>query len=379
MQELRQTNIGTLMGEALIADPGTEVSKVIGQLKKKAAYEVFYLQAGRPFMATIRDLLNSKNLTTSRLETIANTVPKLPPEERLLSAAGILSDYRIRALPVVEKGKIVGALHTRDIVKAMEPVVPNAKVSSIMTPHPITISSDDSVLKAKSLMLRRKIDHLPVLKNEKLVGIVDSSEILGAAIPPERQLAAVGAKAVGTKRMLDYPVDGIMNTTPVEFEPNDSIQKLVGQILKMRANAALVTWAYEIQGIITLRDIVKILTGKRKAEPKVYIVGLPDDPFEAETAKTKFSRIISTISKSMDIVEARATIKILKTLREKERRRYEVKVSIVTHSNVYNFSKDGAQLSDIFDELQQRIRRINVKRPKIRPTLRKPSGLGLEE
>ena len=175
-------------------------------------------------------------------------------------------------------------------------------------------------------MLRRKIDHLPVLKNEKLVGMVDSSEILYATIPPERQPAAVGAKAVGTKRMLDYPVDGIMNTTPLEFEPNDSIQKSVGQMLKMRANAALVTWAHELQGIVTLRDIVKILVEEPKQPPSTYIVGLPDDPFEAETAKTKFSRIISAISKSMDIVEARATIKILKTVREKERRRYEVKV-----------------------------------------------------
>lgn len=379
MQELRQTNIGILMGEALIADPGTEVSKVIGLLKKNDAYEVFYLQAGRASMATIRDLLNAKNLTTRKLETIANTVPKLSAEEKLGSAVRILSDYRIRALPVIEKGKIVGALHVKDVVEAMEPVMPNAKVSSIMTPHPITISSDDSVLKAKGLMLRRKIDHLPVLKNEKLVGMVDSSEILYTSIPPERQPAAVGAKAVGTKRMLDYPVDGIMNTTPLEFEPSDSIQKSVGQMLKMRANAALVTWAHELQGIVTLRDIVKILVEEPEQPPSIYIVGLPDDPFEAETAKTKFSRIISAISKSMDIVEARATIKILKTLREKERRRYEVKVSIATHSNVYNFSKDGAQLSDIFDELQQRIRRINVKRPKIRPTQRKPSGLGLEE
>jgi CBS domain-containing protein len=363
------------MGNALIADPGTEVSKVIGLLKKSDAYEVFYLQAGRALMATIRDLLNAKNLTTSKLENIANTVPKLSAEEKLGNAVRILSDYRIRALPVIEKGKIVGALHVKDVVEAMEPVVPNAKVSAIMTPHPITISSDDSVLKAKGLMLRRKIDHLPVLKNEKLVGMVDSSEILYATIPPERQSAAVGAKAVGTKRMLDYPVDGIMDTTPLEFELNDSIQKSVGQMLKMRANAALVTWAHELQGIVTLRDIVKILVEEPKQPPSTYIVGLPDDPFEAETAKTKFSRIISTISKSMDIVEARATIKILKTLREKERRRYEVKVSIATRSNVYNFSKDGAQLSDIFDELQQRIRRINVKRPKIRPTQRKPAVL----
>lgn len=373
MQELKNLAVGTIMGEALLADPETELSKVIGMLKTNDAYEVFSIQAGKVLMATVRDLLNAKNLATSKLATVSNTVPKFSPEDKLGNAVRVLSEYRIRALPVVEKGKVIGALQLKGVAKAMQSFPLNGKVASIMTSHPITINSDDTALKAKNLMLRRKIDHLPVIKKDELAGIVDSSAILYATRTPERQPVAWGASTFEMKRTLNFPVDGIMNAHPLEFEPSDSLQKIIGQMLQMKASAALVTWTHEVHGIVTFRDIVKVLAEETKQAPQMYIVGLPDDPFEAETAKTKFSRIVFTLSKSMNIVEARAKIKILKASKEKERRRYQVLVTIATLSNTYNFSKDGFQLSDIFDELQQRIKRINVKRPKIRPTSRKVS------
>ncbi len=374
MQDLKNTAVDTLMSDALLTDPETELSKVIGMLKKNEAYEVFSVQADKVSMATVRDLLNAKNIITSRLSTVSNTVPKLSPEDKLGGAVRILSQYRIRALPVVQKGKVVGALKIIDIAKAMESSVQsNAKVSSIMTPNPITIKSTDSALKAKSLMLRRKIDHLPIMKDGELVGIITSNAILYATRPPERQPASSGSGTFAMKRTMNFPVDEIMDAHPLEFAPNDSLQKLIGEMLKMRVNAALVTWSHELHGIATFRDIVKILAEEGKQEPNMYIVGLPDDPFEAETAKTKFSRIIAVLSKSLGIVEARAKIKMQKASKESERRRYEVMISIVTLSKVYNFSREGFQLSDIFDQLQQSIRRINVKKPKTKPTVRKMS------
>ena len=374
MQDLKNTAVDTLMSDALLTDPETELSKVIGMLKKNEAYEVFSVQAEKVLMATVRDLLNAKNIITSRLSTVSNTVPKLSPEDKLGGAVRILSQYRIRALPVVQKGKVVGALKIIDIAKAMESSVPsNAKVSSIMTPNPITIKSTDSTLKAKSLMLRRKIDHLPIMKDGELVGIITSNAILYATRPPERQPASSGSGTFAMKRTMNFPVDEIMDAHPLEFAPNDSLQKLIGEMLRMRVNAVLVTWSHELHGIATFRDIVKILAEEARQEPNMYIVGLPDDPFEAETAKTKFSRIIAALSKSIGIVEARAKIKMQKASKESERRRYEVMVSIVTLSKVYNFSREGFQLSDIFDQLQQSIRRINVKKPKTKPTVRKMS------
>jgi CBS domain-containing protein len=362
------------MSDVLLVDPETELSKVIGALKKNNSYEIFSTHADKVLMVTVRDLLNVKNLSTSRFSNIATVVPKLSPNDKLSSAVRILSEYRIRALPVVQRGKVEGALKIRDIVKMMRDVMPsNAKASSIMTPNPITINSGDSALKAKNLMLRRKIDHLPIMRNGKLAGILDSESILYATRPPERQPVAWGSSTFEMKRTLNFPVDEIMSVHALEFAPNDPLQKLITEMLKARANAALITWSHELQGIVTFRDVVKTIAEKSRQEPQVYIVGLPDDPFESETAKTKFSRIVATLSKSMKIVEARAKIKMQKTAKDVERRRYQVMVSIATLSNVYNFSREGFQLSDIFDQLQQSIKRINVKRPKTKPTARKIS------
>ena len=375
MQELKNIAVSAFMSEALLTDPETELSKVIGMLKKNNAYEVFSMQAGKISMITVRDLLNAKNLTT-KLSTVSASVPKLSPDDKVGTAVRILSGYRIRSLPIVQKGKIAGALRIKDIAKAMQDTMPsNAKVSSIMTPNPITIESADTVLKAKNLMLRRKIDHLPIMKNGKLAGIVDSNSILYATRPPESQAVGLGSRGFTVKKTLNFPVDEIMTARALEFAPNDSLQKVIVEMLETGANAALITWLNELHGIATLRDVVKVLAEEAKQEPQMYIVGLPDDPFEAETAKMKFSKIIAALSKSMEIVEARAKIKMQKASKDRERRRYQVMVSIATLSNIHNFSKEGFQLSDIFDQLQQSIRRINVKKPKTKPTARKMSEI----
>jgi CBS domain-containing protein len=52
------------------------------------------------------------------------------------------------------------------------------KVKEIMTNHVITISRDASVKEAARLMMEKKIGCLPVVENEKLVGLVTETDIL---------------------------------------------------------------------------------------------------------------------------------------------------------------------------------------------------------
>jgi CBS domain-containing protein len=55
-----------------------------------------------------------------------------------------------------------------------------------MTGDPIVIDSHKTVTAAKSMMKRRRIDHLPVADNARLVGIITSSDIMNVMSPPER-------------------------------------------------------------------------------------------------------------------------------------------------------------------------------------------------
>ncbi len=101
---------------------------------------------------------------------------------------------KVRHLPVIEKGKVVGIVSDRDLYKALGPksnsnsiasegttelhVLPK-KVAHIMHRGVITVQTDTYASKAASLMADNKIGALPVVNGKnKLVGILSATDIL---------------------------------------------------------------------------------------------------------------------------------------------------------------------------------------------------------
>jgi hypothetical protein len=81
--------------------------------------------------------------------------------------------------------------------------------------------------------------------------------------------------------------------------------------------------------MITFRDFVKLLVPLERSVVPAYIVGLPDDPFEAEVAKSKFLRVVNNLGKAFPkLQEVRSTVKTSRILGDEHRLRYEVNVTI---------------------------------------------------
>jgi hypothetical protein len=121
----------------------------------------------------------------------------------------------------------------------------------------------------------------------------------------------------------------------------------------------------ELQGIITFRDCVKLLAEPREESLPISIVGLPEDPFEAEAAKAKFETVVKRLARSLpDILEARSVIKASE--RTGHRRRYEVKVELITPGKTMSYGLSGWNLPEVFDELSERMKRVTTKKPKPR-------------
>ena len=108
----------------------------------------------------------------------------------LPEAHRLMEDKKIRRLPVLEKGQVVGIV-TRGDVRGAEPsgatslsiwevnyLLAKLKVGELMTRHPATISAEETIGEAARLMLEKKISGLPVVDNEqRLVGIITESDI----------------------------------------------------------------------------------------------------------------------------------------------------------------------------------------------------------
>jgi len=94
----------------------------------------------------------------------------------LKKAAQVMSSRNIGSLIVLNKNKVVGIVTERDILKNVGKM--SGKVSSIMSKSVITVDEDESIDNAALIMAEHKIKRLPVLSGGKLVGVVSATDVL---------------------------------------------------------------------------------------------------------------------------------------------------------------------------------------------------------
>ena len=92
-------------------------------------------------------------------------------------AAKIMSTKNITNLVVIKDKKIMGIITDRDVLKNLSRL--GESVRKIMSRHVTTISSDAELEEAGRIMTDKKIKRLPVVKNGKLVGAVNFTDVIG--------------------------------------------------------------------------------------------------------------------------------------------------------------------------------------------------------
>jgi len=131
------------------------------------------------------------------------------PDNSVPEAAELMKTKSVRHLPVVIDERVVGVLSGGDIAKASPSpatslsaaevtyLLRKLKVGSVMSRHPITISPDALLEEAAILMRDNKIEMLPVVEDDKLVGVITESAILDAFIE------LLGFREPGTRLTID--------------------------------------------------------------------------------------------------------------------------------------------------------------------------------
>jgi CBS domain-containing protein len=101
------------------------------------------------------------------------------PEDSIQNAARIMRDMDTGAVPVVENGRPVGIVTDRDIVVrgVAEEGQLNRPVREIVTGSIVCASPDMSTREAADLMSEHQVRRLPVVENERLVGIVSIGDL----------------------------------------------------------------------------------------------------------------------------------------------------------------------------------------------------------
>ncbi len=127
-------------------------------------------------------------------ELMTTKVFTVEPHDLIDRVFFLIHYEKIRHLPVVEKGKLVGIVSDRDLYKALGPKsnskaveanldntqlhIVSQKVVHIMHRGVYTVTPDTMASEAASMMAEHRIGALPVLDKDKLVGILSATDIL---------------------------------------------------------------------------------------------------------------------------------------------------------------------------------------------------------
>ncbi len=105
----------------------------------------------------------------------------IAPEEPLTAACTRMQQHRVRGLPVVEDGKLLGIITDRDIRTHLK-YLESTTARQSMTREPLTVAPTTSIWDAARILRERKVGALPVLEENRLVGIISTYDLLEALI-----------------------------------------------------------------------------------------------------------------------------------------------------------------------------------------------------
>ncbi len=127
-------------------------------------------------------------------EWMTTDVITIDEETSVMKATQIMKENGIRRLPVMRDGGLVGIVTDRDLKEASPSkattldvhelyyLLSELKVKDIMSPEVVTVAPDDTVEFAAVKMLERRVSGLPVLENDRLVGIMTIGDVFKVLI-----------------------------------------------------------------------------------------------------------------------------------------------------------------------------------------------------
>jgi CBS domain-containing protein len=212
-------------------------------------------------------------------DIMTRKVISVKADDAVLLAARLMLQNRISGLPVLdETGNLVGMVTEGDFLRRGEIgtqrhrpkwleflIGPGRlageyvracgrKVGEIMTPEPYTITEDAMLETVVELMEKHRIKRLPVVRNDRVVGIVSRANLLRALASLARQVPAPALSDTAIRDQILAACDKQPWATDINVVVTDGIVELRGAIFDYRERDAFVIAAENVPGVKAVHD-----------------------------------------------------------------------------------------------------------------------------
>lgn len=129
-------------------------------------------------MTTVRKMLNQKG----------SEVWSISPDATVFDAIAEMAEEDIGSLAVIEGGRLIGIITERDYARKVVlkgKVSPETPVREIME-DVIAVRPEQSVEDCMAIMTERRVRHLPVVEEEQLIGIISIGDVVKSIISDQK-------------------------------------------------------------------------------------------------------------------------------------------------------------------------------------------------
>jgi CBS domain-containing protein len=133
-------------------------------------------------MKNVRDILYSKGNAT---------IYSVAPHATVIEALKLMAENRVGALLVLEHGKPVGLFSERDYARKialMDRSSRTTEIRQVMTADLICVNPSHTMEYCMELMTEKHIRHLPVLEDNKLVGMISIGDLVKNIIEDQKAM-----------------------------------------------------------------------------------------------------------------------------------------------------------------------------------------------
>ncbi len=207
---------------------------------------------------TQRWILRSKqDPATTKVRSLTRPAPRIDTDTSLSKAAKLMIQSGVRQLPVFEKEKLSGFLTDENIIHStVIEEWGKTSIDQIMSKAPHTIEATRSTGAVLSLFREQDISHVPVMEKGKLIGIISTRDIIEHIFQPNMRISR-GDLVGESGRTLSIPAKGIMTSPVITVTPETTLREAEKKMRKFNVHCLPVLANERLVGIVTKLDFLE--------------------------------------------------------------------------------------------------------------------------
>ncbi len=111
-------------------------------------------------------------------DIMSKSVKTLRPNTRIYEAKRVMLDEKVSAMPVTEKGNVVGVMSMEGVNKAIKRSFGHSRIRGYMTRQPVTAKPDTPMHVIQKIVIENDVGVIPVVSSRRIVGAISRTQVL---------------------------------------------------------------------------------------------------------------------------------------------------------------------------------------------------------